>query len=73
MELLMPGISLGASELIIIVCGMLLHLGALISLLRAEFRDSINKLIWLLVILFVPFFGALLYFIIGRKQRIKTA
>lgn len=28
-----------------------------------------NKLIWVLIILFLPFFGALLYFILGKKYR----
>lgn len=42
---------------------------ALWDILRSEFRDSITKLIWVLVAIFVPFLGVLLYFIIGRNQR----
>ncbi|WP_420854517.1 PLD nuclease N-terminal domain-containing protein [Solitalea lacus] len=41
---------------------------ALISLLKTTFRDSTTKLIWLVVILFVPIIGSVLYFTIGRKQ-----
>ena len=42
---------------------------ALFDLLKSDFKDSINKLIWLLVVFFLYAFGALLYFFIGRQQR----
>jgi hypothetical protein len=43
---------------------------AFIDILRSEFRGN-NKLIWLIVILFVPVIGPIAYFFIGRKQKIK--
>ncbi|MBB6609960.1 PLDc_N domain-containing protein [Pontibacter sp. Tf4] len=49
-----------------------LWLGALIDLLRSNFTDSITKLIWLVTIIFVPVLGAILYLLIGRKQKVKT-
>jgi H+/gluconate symporter-like permease len=49
-----------------------LWLGALIDLLRSNFEDSITKLIWLVVIVFIPVLGAILYLFIGRKQKINT-
>jgi hypothetical protein len=30
--------------------------------------SSTNKLLWFIVILFFPFFGALVYFIFGKKD-----
>lgn len=42
---------------------------ALIDLLKSDFKDSTNKLIWLLVVVFLYAFGALLYFFIGRQQK----
>lgn len=42
---------------------------ALIDILRNEFTEN-NKLIWVLVVLFGNLLGAILYFIIGRKQKI---
>ncbi len=42
---------------------------ALIDILKSDFKDSINKLIWLLVVFFLYAFGALLYYFIGRKQK----
>jgi Tfp pilus assembly protein PilE len=42
---------------------------AIIDILRNEYTGS-NKLIWLLISLLIPALGALLYFIIGRKQKV---
>lgn len=43
---------------------------ALVDLLRHDFTGN-NKIIWLLTILLIPFIGTILYFFIGRKQKIK--
>ncbi|OEK00760.1 hypothetical protein BFP97_04225 [Roseivirga sp. 4D4] len=43
---------------------------ALIDVLRNEFEGS-NKLIWVLVIILMPVLGSILYYFIGRNQRIK--
>ncbi|MDX5427367.1 MAG: PLD nuclease N-terminal domain-containing protein [Bacteroidota bacterium] len=48
---------------------LLLPLIALIDILRNDFENS-NKLIWVLIVLLFPFLGAILYFIIGSKQKI---
>lgn len=41
---------------------------AIIHLLKNEIRGR-NKLIWILVIIFLPFFGSILYFLMGKKYR----
>lgn len=46
---------------------ILLPIIALIEVLRNEFT-GFNKLIWVLVILLFPLFGAILYFAMGRSQ-----
>jgi len=56
--------------LIAVFLGFLPTLIALIDILRSKFEGN-NKLVWVLVVLFLNFFGAVLYFIIGRGQRIK--
>jgi len=48
----------------------LLLILAILDILRNEFTGS-NKLIWVVVTLFLPFLGPLLYFAIGRKQKIS--
>ena len=42
----------------------------LVDILKSEFKGN-DKIIWVLVILFLWIFGAILYFFIGRKQKIK--
>lgn len=49
----------------------LLVLAALVDIIRSDFRDSNTKLIWVIIVIFVPVLGSLLYFILGRNQKIK--
>jgi heme/copper-type cytochrome/quinol oxidase subunit 4 len=42
---------------------------AFVDVLRNAFRKN-NKLIWILVVLFIPVLGSILYLFIGRKQRL---
>ena len=44
---------------------------AFIDILRSDFQGN-NKLIWLIVIIFVPIIGPIAYFFIGRKQKINA-
>lgn len=44
-------------------------LWALIDLIQANFQDSIIKIFWAIIIIFIPFVGAILYLIVGRKQK----
>lgn len=50
---------------------LMIVLGALIDVLRNEFDPHQNKIIWVLVIIFVPVIGSILYWIIGRNQRVN--
>jgi hypothetical protein len=68
-------VGLGIFEIFIIVFLILsifftvLWLRALIDILKSNFKDN-DKLLWLLTVILVPFIGAIIYFVIGRKQRI---
>ena len=57
--------------LIIIIPLVLLPLIALIHLLKHQFKGN-DKLIWLLVILFFPIIGSILYFVIGKNAIIDS-
>ncbi|WP_240729832.1 MULTISPECIES: PLD nuclease N-terminal domain-containing protein [Flavobacteriaceae] len=58
--------------ILILICllGIIPTLIALIDILRNKFEGN-NKLIWTLVVLFFNLLGAVLYFTIGKKQKIK--
>ena len=72
MELLLPDMGLLFWTIFLLLI-ILLPIIALFSLLKSIFKDSTTKLIWVLVILLVPVAGPILYFLIGRRQRIKIA
>jgi hypothetical protein len=67
---------IGLLEIIFILIFLATPIGlviwAIIDLLSSQFTDSTNKLIWALVIIFVPVIGSILYLIMGRKQKINS-
>jgi len=48
---------------------LILWIWALIDCLKSEFNGS-NKIVWVIVIIFFPVVGPILYFLIGRGQKI---
>jgi len=55
--------------LFFVFIGMLLPLLALIDIVKSNFEGN-SKLMWALIVVFVNFIGAILYFAIGRNQKI---
>jgi hypothetical protein len=61
---------IGLMELIFLFVLLLpIWLIAFVDILRNDFKGN-DKLIWLLAVTLVPFFGLICYFFIGRKQKI---
>jgi hypothetical protein len=64
---------ISAVELIIVLFFLLfiliLPLIALVDILKSNFEGN-NKLIWVIVVIFLSAVGALLYWLIGRKQKV---
>lgn len=63
---------IGVPELIVLFFLFLIFLPfllAFIDILRSNFEGN-NKIVWLLALIFVPFIGAIAYFVFGRKQKI---
>ena len=48
-------------------------LAAFINVLKSDFTDSTTKLMWVLVILLVPFLGSIIYFMIGGRHKVLKA
>ena len=66
--------NLGVSEIIVIFFILLPALLIIISLtdiLKSNFEGN-NKLIWVFIVVMLPVIGPILYFIIGRDQRISN-
>ena len=65
---------IGPQEIIIILISvpvlLIIPIIALIDVLKSEFSGN-NKIIWVLVILLLWIIGVVLYYFIGRQQKIK--
>ena len=66
---------LGAGELYVMMSlatlFFVIPIVALIDILKSEFEGN-NKLIWVLVVLLSWIIGAIIYFFIGRKQKVHN-
>jgi hypothetical protein len=56
--------------LLLVVAYFGLIIFCLLDAVRATFKDSATKIVWVLVILFAPFLGSVLYLVIGRNSKI---
>ncbi|MBK9254258.1 MAG: PLDc_N domain-containing protein [Saprospiraceae bacterium] len=66
---------LGPQELIVLALIFLIFLfpvWAIIDIVTSEFKGN-DKIIWLLIVLFLPFAGAIIYLLIGRKQKVRIS
>ncbi|UII20535.1 PLDc N-terminal domain-containing protein [Fulvivirga ligni] len=66
---------IGSWELILILFVLMpgiFALWALIDVVKSEFTNSNNKLVWVLLIIFLPLLGSILYLTIGRSQKLKV-
>lgn len=65
--------NVGPYEIVIMFFFMLapfiLCIVSLVDILRSEFAGN-NKIVWVLVVILLPFVGAIMYFTIGRKQKV---
>jgi prepilin signal peptidase PulO-like enzyme (type II secretory pathway) len=59
-ELLLIGLFL-IYPLLVIYC--------LVDIVRSDFKDSTTKLIWVLIVLFAPFLGSIVYLVMGRQSK----
>ena len=69
MQLVTPELGL-IVWLILSIVLLILPVLTLIDLLRNRFVNN-DKLVWTIVVVFLPLIGSVLYWTIGRKQKIK--
>jgi heme/copper-type cytochrome/quinol oxidase subunit 2 len=73
MELLQPDIGLVLwKSLLVLIFWVLPTVLSIKTIQKHEFKDAISKLMWILAVVFIPLFGAILFFVIGKSQKIKT-
>jgi hypothetical protein len=65
---------LGLSELIMIlfvaIPFLLLPILAIVDIIKSKFEGNL-QLIWILIVFFFNIIGSILYFVIGRNQKIQ--
>ena len=61
--------SMGFIEWIIVLVFLALSIVALIDILKSNFKESINKIAWVLIVILLPMVGTILYFAIGKNQK----
>jgi len=68
----------GLLELIVVfvVFGLLILLPltffAILDVVRSDFRRDSDRILWALIVLLVPVIGPVLYYLVGRKQKIHS-
>ena len=50
--------------------GLLVYAFTIYDVVRSRFANQTDKLIWILIVLLVPFLGTILWFAIGRNKRL---
>lgn len=72
MGLVVPGQLIIGTTLLFFLIQLVFSIIALVDVLKNEFEDN-NKIIWVLVILVLWLVGAILYYFIGRKQKLPKS
>jgi hypothetical protein len=52
------------------IVGFAIYVFTFYDVLRSNFPNSNDKIIWILVVLFIPLVGTLLWFLIGKGKTI---
>lgn len=64
-------LSLGTPEILLVGLLLIIPLITLIDIIRSDFKDQSTKLLWAVIVLVAPFLGCLLYFVMGRQQKVN--
>jgi len=49
---------------------LILWVWALVDIINGRFREDSTRIIWILLVILMPFLGSILYYFIGREQKI---
>jgi len=63
-------LSIGIFEIFFLFLILLIPILSLIDILKSKFEGN-NKLVWVLLVVFTNVIGAILYFFIGKNQKIQ--
>ena len=49
---------------------LILWVWALVDIINRRFSDDTTKIVWILVVILLPLLGTILYYVIGREQKL---
>ena len=55
----------------ILIITFILWMYSLLDILKSKYQKN-DKIVWILIVILMPIFGAIVYVFIGRKQKLKT-
>jgi ABC-type molybdate transport system permease subunit len=61
----------GFLEKVLVLSWLGFFVCTLIDLARGDFKDQSTKVLWLLLVLFIPAVGMLLYWFLGRQKKTR--
>ena len=67
---MIPG-ELGLWEYLLIAICFILWVYALVDVLRSRFEGKYEKLMWVLIVLFISTLGAVIYLLFGRSHKLR--
>jgi len=50
--------------------GILVYAYTIFDVVRSRFANPSDKLVWILIVLLLPFLGTILWFAVGRNKRV---
>lgn len=48
-----------------------LWIWAVVDIIKSDFKDTIMKVVWLLLVVFIPLLGFILYVVVGRATKLS--
>jgi|GEM_PF-3393269 len=60
--------NLGAPEIVLTLL-LLLYLVLFLDIYRSKSKDTLEKLVWICIVLLFPFVGAIVYLSVGRRDK----
>lgn len=60
------------SSMLFLAAGLalfVLWIWAIIDVIRSDFKDSTTKIIWIALLIFLPFLGAVIYPFVGKSTK----
>lgn len=56
----------------LVLAGAIFWIKTIIDIVRTKFRDDTTKIVWMLIVIFLGFIGALIYTIFGRYKKYEA-